>query len=83
MRLTIITIDKAVYVDGDARFPLEWDGTPENVHALQWFESYGWIEYESSLPNEDINTLPDWANNAVEAWENAAPEEPVPEEPES
>lgn len=80
MRLTIIPIDKAVYVDGDCLMPLDWQGTPDNVHALQWNNDSGWVEYRDDIPNETISVLPDWANNAYAAWV-AANTPPVPTPP--
>lgn len=74
MKLTIIPIDKTVYVDGLSYNNLDWQDTPPDVHALQWFDSNeGWIEYVTDnfgnkKPNEKITALPLWANNAVEAW---------------
>lgn len=81
MRLTIIPSDKAVYVDEVAYFPLEWEGTPVDVHALQWFESYGWIEYKDDVPNEPITELPAWADNAYAAWVEANQPPPPPPPP--
>ena len=54
MKLTIIVEDNAVYVDGvmKAYAPLPLDltqcGIPSNVHALQWKETAGWIEFEDN-----------------------------------
>ena len=79
MRLTIIPSDKAVYVDEVCRQPLDWSGTPVTVHALQWFEVSGWIEYNDGSPNEDIDALPQWAENAIAAWEQAGIPVPPPE----
>lgn len=85
MRLTIIPSDGAVYEDGLCYSNLVWEGTPADVHALQWFDVSGWIEYIDSIkPNEDITVLPDWANNAMAAWTVAntpvPPPAPTPEE---
>jgi hypothetical protein len=76
MKLTVIPADKSVYLDGKFQKELEWKGTPKNVHALQWNNVKGWIEYISDddgnkLPNELITELPKWALNAVTAWEAA------------
>ena len=49
MELTIIPIDKAVYIDGLCYMGLSWEGTPETVHALQWQDTEGWIEYKYSI----------------------------------
>lgn len=75
MRLTIIPKDKTVYKDGLSFSQLNWEGTPDNVHAVQWFTNKGWIEFASESEisndrpaNEEINELPQWALNALEAW---------------
>lgn len=86
MRLTIIPSDGAVYENGVVYSNLTWEGTPINVHALQWFDTdTGWIEFNDGKPNEDIDVLPDWALNAEAAWDQAnqpppPPPPPTPEE---
>jgi len=81
MKLTIIPSDGAVYENGVCYSHLTWDGTPSNVHALQ-FDSdliYGWIEFNDGEPNQDIFELPQWAVNAEAAWTVAnTPKPPVP-----
>ena len=79
MRLTIIPSDGAVYEDGKAYLNLVWEGTPADVHALQWYDTYGNIEYDDGRPNDPITVLPDWANNAMAAWTVA--NTPVPPTP--
>ena len=69
MKLTIIPSDGAVYEDGLCYAPLTWDGTPSNVHALQWQDVKGWIEFNDGKSNEDITVLPQWADNAMTAWQ--------------
>jgi hypothetical protein len=86
MQLTIIPSDGAVYKDGLCYSELTWDGTPSNVHALQFnFDSNaGWIEYNDGTPNESITAIPTWAQNAEAAWQVAYNEEhkpPVPVPP--
>lgn len=70
MKLTIISDDKAVYVDG-----LSFSGlnlvTPVHVHALQWNLDNGWIEYNDGQPNEVITALPTWADDGISAWDTA------------
>ena len=78
MKLTIIPSDGAVYEDGISYLNLVWEGTPANVHALQWQDVAGWIEYVDQ-PNEDITELPEWADNAMAAWTVA--NTPVPPPP--
>lgn len=77
MKLTIIPGDKSVYEDGVCYSDLIFT-TPVDVHALQWdsLANIGWIEYvlnpDGTKPeNQTITSLPDWANSAVTAWNNA------------
>ncbi len=79
MKLTIVPSDKFVSVDGVGKSPLSWSGTPENVHALQWADGFGEIELKDPTQNVQIDSLPDWANNAVQAWQDDVP--PTPPEP--
>lgn len=86
MRLTIIPIDGAVYENGLCYSNLTWEGTPEDVHALQWFDVDGWIEFTNNVkPSEIIAELPQWALNAMEAWDvaNQSTLEIIPEATES
>lgn len=90
MKLTIIVEDKTVYVDGVVRAsaPLPLDlsqcGIPANVHALQWKDTAGWIEFadnpDGTKPaNEPITILPGWANacvNVYNAWTPYIPPTP-------
>jgi hypothetical protein len=79
MKLTIIPSDGAVYENDVCYSNLTWQGTPLNVHALQWLDVAGWIEFNDGTQNEDITVLPQWANNAMDAWTVA--NTPVPPQP--
>lgn len=81
MKLTIIPSDGAVYENGVCYIDLIWEGTPADVHALQWQDVAGWIEYKDGKPNEDITVLPTWANNAMAAWTVANTPVPPPAPP--
>lgn len=72
-RLTIIPVDRAVYTDTAtlADLPLQDCAIPEDVHALQWKNNSGWIEFTDTRPNEDITILPQWALDCVQVWETA------------
>lgn len=79
MRLTVIPSDGLVSKDSVAYNDLVWNETPLDVHALQWYDSVGWIEYiAAAKPNEEITTLPNWANNALAAWNMANEPKPIP-----
>lgn len=71
MKLTIIVDDKAVYKDGFSYSNLDLSAAniPLNIHALQWKEDNGWIEYNDGLPNEYITSLPSWTNECLTAWQ--------------
>jgi hypothetical protein len=92
MRLSIIPSDKTVCENGVCYSNLTWEGTPANVHALQWNSDapftvedvvyYGWIEFNDGTPSENISVLPLWAGNAELSWDaaNQPPPPPTPEE---
>lgn len=88
MKLTIIPDDSFVAVDGNTshrRLDLSSCNIPQDVHALQWFDTKGWIEFDDSVdpfapkpPNEEITTLPEWALACVGVWEAWTPPLPPP-----
>lgn len=81
MKLTIIPSDGSVGEDG--KFYLNLDlgscNIPNNVHALQWDGVAGWIEFKDPVPNEEITSLPAWANCCMAKWTEA--NTPVPPQP--
>jgi hypothetical protein len=79
MKLTIVIPDKLVCKDGLCYTPLDWDGLDTQFHALQWDETEGWIEFTDARPNSIITELPQWATNALNAWDVA--NQPKSEEP--
>jgi hypothetical protein len=88
MKLTIIPDDSFVSVDSDSsHHPLDLSSCniPDEVHALQWFNTKGWIEFDDPIdpfspkpPNEMIETLPEWALACVGVWEAWTPPAPPP-----
>ena len=79
MRLTIVSVDGAVYVDGVSYSGLDLSFVPFDVHALQWYGTYGELEFKRSFVdgqiihpvNQMLNELPDWANTAKTLWDEA------------
>jgi len=72
MKLTIIKDDGAVYKDSVSYANLSLPTIPNNVHALQWNNSTGHIEFVDNIKaNEAITELPSWANDALTAWQIA------------
>ena len=59
MRLTIITANKGIGIDGQfilgIQEELSW--IPSNVRAVQWYDTWGEIEYDDGSPNEKIEEL--------------------------
>jgi len=72
MKLTIIKDDGAVYKDGKSYAGLDLNQIPSDVHALQWNNGSGHIEFVNNIKvNENINEIPSWANDALSAWQIA------------
>ena len=78
MKLTIIPADGSVGEDGVFYLGLNLSSCsiPADVHALQWQDTAGWIEYNTPMPNEPITELPAWANCCMTKWTEA--NTPVP-----
>jgi hypothetical protein len=72
MKLTIIKNDGAVYKDNVSYADLSLPTVPSDVHALQWNNDKGHIEFIDNIKtNETITDLPSWANDALTAWQTA------------
>jgi hypothetical protein len=72
MKLTIIRNDGAVYKDNMSYANLSLPTVPSDVHALQWNNDKGHIEFLDNVRiNETITELPSWANDALTAWQTA------------
>jgi len=72
MKLIIIKDDGAVYKDNVSYSELSLPNIPNDVHALQWNNDKGHIEFTNNVkPNEEIIELPSWANDALTAWQSA------------
>jgi len=59
MKLTIIPSDKTIGIDNNfllkIKENLSW--IPSNIHAVQWDETWGEIEYNDGTPNKKIEEL--------------------------
>lgn len=81
MRLTVIPADGAVYINSVSYMNLDLStcGIPSDVHALQWYDTYGEIEFKRSFvdgqivhpANSVITELPEWANSCMTKWNEA------------
>lgn len=85
MRLTIIPVDGAVYVNGVSYAGLDLSFVPADVHALQWYDTFGELEFKRSFvdgkivhsQNQVITELPSWANVCVTKWNEAKASEEI------
>jgi hypothetical protein len=59
MRLTIIPSDKAIGIDGEffSKIGEDLSWIPSNIHAIQWYDTWGEVEYNDGSPNEKIEEL--------------------------
>jgi hypothetical protein len=87
MRVTIIPSDGFVSVDDEGYEGLDLSFMTPDVHAVQWYDTEGEVEYQDargrSVRNEDITDLTPY-QPALDAWQaakDAAAVEPVQPEP--
>ena len=54
MRVTIIPSDHFVGVDGIGFDGIDMSSVPTEIHAVQWYDTWGEVEYENiSAPTEE------------------------------
>jgi hypothetical protein len=76
MRVTIVADDNAVYVGGQA-LAVDLTGLDTEIHAVQWYETWGEIEYRYDAasnfkkPNERIIDISPF-QVFVDRWSTAA-----------
>ena len=51
MKLTIVASDKSVGIDGEHRSPLNLAQLDPAIHAVQWHDDYGEVEYKTRFEN--------------------------------
>jgi hypothetical protein len=59
MKITIAPIDKTIVIDGNSLIDIKQDLSwiPSDIHAVQWFNDHGWIEYVDNRNNLEITEL--------------------------
>ena len=71
MRLTIIPCDKSVYIDGVAYLDIDMTWIPtiegKEIHAVQWSNDEGEIEFVGNFQNLKIETLGVF-EKAIKLW---------------
>lgn len=85
MRITIIVADSFCSIDGVGYFGLDMSSLPANVHAMQWYDVEGWIEFDIAAdgikpPNQHITDLTEF-QGVIAAWEAADYNEKHPPAP--
>jgi len=68
MRMTIIPVDSRVSIDGYSIDGLDLSWIPENIHAVQWYDTYGEVELVTTEPNIVITELGIY-EQAIPLWE--------------
>lgn len=74
MRLTIIPSDGTIICNGFSKIKLNLTQAeiPSNIHAFQWYDNFGEIEYVNNgndkPQNEKVEKLPEWANNCIDIF---------------
>jgi hypothetical protein len=78
MRLTIVPSDGAVIIDKFGISGLDLSFMPSNVHAVQWYDTFGEVEtvneYGKPVANVPITELDANHLQAVSLWETAKAE---------
>jgi len=54
MRVTIIPTDKWIRKDETSAHLPEWNFNDSDIHAIQWYEDHGEIEWKNPQRNEEI-----------------------------
>jgi hypothetical protein len=59
MKLTIIPEDGVIGIDGEFLLKVQQnlDWIPADVHAVQWYDTWGEVEFKDTSPNERIEEL--------------------------
>lgn len=65
MRLTYVAEDSVIGIDG-VFYKIDNTDFDTNIRALQWYDTYGEVEYFDDTTNENIETLDD---NYMSVWE--------------
>ena len=72
MKVTIIPVDSSVTINGVGFSGLDLSFIPNNVHAVQWYDTFGEVEIKDTvtgkmISNDNISSL-DFYQPAIDAW---------------
>jgi limonene-1,2-epoxide hydrolase len=75
MRLTIVPISGTVSKNGISYNNLDLSFMPSNIHAVQWYDTFGEVEVKDVITNKMIANEPitdiTIYNDAIALWEEA------------
>ena len=74
MRLTVVPSDKIIIKDGKEYKVTDLSYLDSNIHAIQWYDDKGEIEYVDGTPNLEITDIAPY-NQCVTDWEAAKTKE--------
>lgn len=49
MRITVIADDKSISIDGETYDKISMPELPSNIHAIQWYDTFGEIEFKTEV----------------------------------
>jgi hypothetical protein len=61
MRLTIIPEDKTVIIEGRSYTGMDLSSIDSNIHAIQWYDTFGIVEYKDASQHERIEDISDYS----------------------
>lgn len=70
-RITIIPSDNVLLVDGEARI-INMTGIDPKIHAVQWFNTIGEIEFNDRTPHQEITSITPF-QSFIQLWIDAVP----------
>ena len=71
-RITVVKPDHLIMIDSEGYYDCDVSFLDDNIHAIQWYHTYGEIERRDErnrcLPNEEIFSLESYEAPLRAAW---------------
>mgnify|MGYP006921288613 CR=1 FL=1 len=71
-RITVVKPDGLIIVDGEGYNGIDLSFLDANIHAIQWYHTYGEVERKDErgrhLPNEEIDSFTAYETPVMAAW---------------
>lgn len=72
-RITVVKPDGLIIVDGEGYNGIDLSFLDANIHAIQWYHTYGEVERKDErgrhLPNEEIDSFTAYESDVTAAWQ--------------